>query len=69
MDAQRFKEAYAKLQAVDDRLTYKVRPRRSQSRLSLEQLEDRNNDLSEMVIELKEVVDELFQAIAGKSSS
>ncbi|MEM1247777.1 MAG: hypothetical protein AAGK22_15490 [Acidobacteriota bacterium] len=68
MDAQKFREAYAKLQAADDRLTYRVRPRRSQSRLSQEQLEDRTNDLADLVLELKEVLDELFQAIAGKSS-
>lgn len=68
MDAQKFREAYAKLQAADDRLTYKVRPRRSQSRLSQEQLEDRTNDLADLVLELKDVLDELFQAIAGKSS-
>ncbi len=66
MDAQRFKEAYAKLQAADDRLTYRVRPRRGHSRMTPEQLEDRTNDLADLVLELKEVLDELFQAIAGK---
>ncbi len=66
MDAQRFKDAYAKLQAADDRLTYKVRPRRGHSRLTIEQLEDRNSDLADLVLELKDVMDELFQAIAGQ---
>jgi len=66
MDAQKFKDAYAKLQAADDRLTYKVRPRRGHSRMTVEQLEDKNNDLAELVLELKDVLDELFQAIAGQ---
>jgi C4-dicarboxylate-specific signal transduction histidine kinase len=66
MNPERFREAYGKLQALDDRLTHRVRPRSSTSRLTAEQVEDRMRDLATYTVELKEIVDELFQAIAAK---
>lgn len=68
MDPKRLKDAYAKLRILDERLTYKVRPRSggSLSRASTDQLEDRVRDLAEYTVELKEVVQELFQAIAAR---
>jgi hypothetical protein len=69
MDPQRLKEAYQKLQSLDERLTHKVRPRSSGSmtRPSAEQLEQGMRDLATYTVELKEVVQELFLAIAGRS--
>lgn len=71
MDSQKFHEAHRKLKALDDRLTYKIRPRRGASmhRLGTEQLEERYRELAEYGVGLKEVLDELFQAIAGPSSA
>jgi len=70
MDAKRFKEAYEKLQILDDRSTYKVRPRSgSLSHATIEQLEERHRDLANYTIELKEILEELFLAIGGKSDS
>jgi hypothetical protein len=70
MDAKRFKEAYEKLQILDDRSTYKVRPRSgSLSHATIEQLEERHRDLADYTIELKEILEELFLAIGGKSDS
>ena len=70
MDAKRFKEAYEKLQILDDRSTYKVRPRSgSLSHATVEQLEERHRDLADYTIELKEILEELFLAIGGKSDS
>ena len=70
MDAKRFKEAYEKLQILDDRSTYKVRPRSgSLSHATIEQLEERHRDLANYTIELKEILDELFLAIGSKSDS
>ena len=70
MDAKRFKEAYEKLQLLDDRLTYKVRPRGgSLSHATTEQLEERHRDLANYTVELKEILEELFLAIGGKSDS
>jgi hypothetical protein len=67
MDAQRFREAYQKLQLLDEK-TYKLRPR---DRVSLgppthQELEEKVRDLSAYAIELKEILDELFQSIAAK---
>ena len=71
MDTKRFQEAYEQLKVLDDRLTYKVRPRRggSMGRMTLEQLEEKQRDLAEYAIGIREIVQELFEAIAGKSSS
>ena len=68
MDPQRLKEAYQKLQTLDERLTHKVRPKSggSLTRPSTEQLEQNLRDLASYTVELKEVVQELFLSIAGK---
>jgi hypothetical protein len=71
MDPQRLKDAYQKLQLLDERLTYKVRPKpgATLSRPTSEQLEQSLRDLAAYTVELKEVVQELFLAIAGKPKS
>ena len=68
MDAERFRRAYRQLEALDERLTHKLRAR---DRMTLgpptqRQLEQKVKDLSAYSIELKEVVRELFLAIAGR---
>ena len=67
MDPDRFRAAYQRLQNLDERLSYKVRPRshRSFGHATHEQLEDRVRDLAEYTLELKEIMDEMFQAIAA----
>jgi hypothetical protein len=68
MDPERLKATYAKLQSLDERMTYKVRPRTggSLSRASADQLEERHRDLANYTVELKEVVQELILAIGSK---
>jgi hypothetical protein len=69
MDAQRLRDAYMKLQSLDDRLTHKVRPPRAGGSLTHptpERLDQSMRDLATYTVELKEVVEELFQAIAGR---
>ncbi|HEY8021346.1 MAG TPA: hypothetical protein VIH93_09600 [Thermoanaerobaculia bacterium] len=68
MDPQRMRDAYQKLQTLDERLTYKVRPRPggAMTRPSPEQIEQSLRDLASYTVELKEVVEELFLAIASK---
>jgi hypothetical protein len=68
MDPQRMKDAYQKLQSLDERMTHKVRPRAGGGlvRPSPEQLEQSMRELAAYTVELKEVVHELFLAIAGK---
>ncbi|REJ81829.1 MAG: hypothetical protein DWQ36_05220 [Acidobacteria bacterium] len=64
MDNQRFREAYMRLQRLDEGQTYKLRDRgRSISRQSTEQLEDKVQELSRYTLELKEILQELFLAI------
>lgn len=66
MDPNRFKEAYAKLEVLDDRLTYKVRSRAQGRGTSPEQLDERLRDVAEFVLELKDVMREMMLAIASK---
>lgn len=68
MDPQRLKDAYQKLQLLDERMTHKVRPRPGGGlvRPTTEQLEQSLRDLAHYTIELREVVQELFLAIAAK---
>ena len=68
MDPQRMKDAYQKLQSLDERMTHKIRPRAGGGlvRPSQEQLEQSMRELATYTVELKEVVQELFLAIAGK---
>ena len=67
MDPDRFRAAYQRLQSLDERLSYRVRPRshRSFGHATHEQLEERMRDLAEYTLELKEVMNDMFQAIAA----
>jgi hypothetical protein len=67
MDPQRVKDAYQKLQLLDDRLTHKVRPRPGGAlvRPSPEMLEQQLRDLATYTVELKDVLQDLFVAIAS----
>lgn len=67
MDSQRFHEALKRLQALDEMSTYKIRPRAgSMSRVNVDQLEERHRELAQYTIALKEILHELFEAIAGQ---
>lgn len=68
MDPQRLKDAYQKLQLLDELYTYKVKPRAGGAlvRPAPEALEQQLRDLASYTVELKEVVQELFLAIAGR---
>lgn len=69
MDPQRLKQAYEQLQSLDERLTYRVRPRTGGGmvRPDTEQLDERLRDLATYTIELKEIVSEVVLAIATRS--
>jgi hypothetical protein len=68
MDPQRFRDAFARLQVLDERLTHKVRPLRSRplTRPTADRLEAELRDLAEYTVEMKEILAELFQAIGSK---
>lgn len=70
MDAQRLKDVYDRLEALDDRLSYRLRGRSAgPARATQEQIEDRLREVSEYVLELRELVRDLIQAIAAKPSA
>ena len=67
MDPKRLKDVYDRLDGLDDRLSHRLRARSAgPSRATQEQLEDRLRDVSEYVLELRELVRDLIQAIAAK---
>jgi hypothetical protein len=71
VDPERFKEAWQRLEVLDDRLGYRVRSRNrpGASSPSMEQLDERVRDLAELTTEIKEVVRELFLALGTKRPS
>ena len=66
MDPERFRAVYERLQALNENSTYKVRPKISLHRPSLEDLDQRGRELAAYTVELQEIVTELMQAIAAK---
>ena len=70
MDPKRFREAYDRLEFLDERLTYKIRPRSgSMHRGGVDQIEERIKDLAEYTVELKEILAELFVSISSSPKS
>jgi hypothetical protein len=71
VDPQKLKEAYQHLESLDERLGYKVSPRVSGSMVTptADQVDARLRDLANFTLELKEVVRELFLAIAARPSA
>jgi hypothetical protein len=68
MDPNRFKEAYARLETLDDRLAHRIRSRsvRARSTPTIEGLDERVRDVAEYLLDLKDIVRELMLAIAAK---
>lgn len=65
MDPNRLKEAYQRLELLEERLGYKVRPGRASLRsVGLEQVEQQVRDLAEYTIELKDIVREFLLAFS-----
>jgi hypothetical protein len=70
MDPKRLKDVYDRLDGLDDRLSYRLRSRSAgPARATQEQIEDRLRDVSEYVLELRELVRDLVQAIAAKPAA
>jgi len=69
MDPARFRAVYERLQALDESSTFKVRPKVTLHRPTVEELDARARDLASYTIELREIVTELMEAIAAKPSA
>lgn len=67
MDAERFRDAYQRLELLDERLAHKLRKSRRMSMgpATQQQLEERLETLASYTLELKGVVRDLFRAIAS----
>ncbi len=65
MDPKRLKEAYQQLEALEDRLAYKIRPRSSMvSSPTNEQLDKKLADIASFTLELKDILREFMLAFA-----
>ena len=70
MDSKRFHKARERLKALDEMYTYKVRPRAgAMRRPDIDQIAEQQRHLAEYTIGLREIVEELFEAIAAPSES
>ena len=67
MDPNRLKQAYQQLESLDERLSYKVRPRGSMSSSpSVDQVDAKLKDLANFTLELKDIVREFMLAFASR---
>ena len=67
MDTKRLKEAFQRLEDLDARLTYKIRPRSSSGSLrapTVDQVDARLRDVARYTIELREIMREFMLAFA-----
>lgn len=71
MDPQKLKEVFDRLEALDDRLSHRLRSRAvaGSHRASPEELEERLRDVTAYVLELRELVRDLMLAIAARPSA
>ena len=69
MDPEKMKEAYQRLEALDDRLAFKVRPKSGGfTQPTPEQINTHLTDVANFTLELKDVVRDLMLAFASKRS-
>ncbi|MEE8522705.1 MAG: hypothetical protein V3T72_02140 [Thermoanaerobaculia bacterium] len=69
MDSNRLKEAYQRLELLDDRLTYKIRPRSGGfSSPSPDHIDAKLKELAEYTLELKDILREFMLAFARRKS-
>ncbi len=65
MDPKRLKEAYQRLESLDDRLTYKIRPRSgSMITPTADSVDAKHRDLANFTLELKDILREFMLAFA-----
>lgn len=66
MDPQRLKQAYQQLESLEERLSYKVRPRPTSITPSVDQVDAKVKDLANFTLELKDIVREFMLSFASK---
>lgn len=66
MDPERMKEAYRRLEALDDRLSYKIKPKGGFTQPSADQINAHLNDVANYTLELKDIMRELMLSFATR---
>jgi hypothetical protein len=66
MDPQRLKEAYQQLDLLDERLTYKIRPRSGTVSPTADQVDAKLRDLANYTLELKDIMKQFMLAFASR---
>jgi hypothetical protein len=64
VDSNRLKEAYQRLEVLDERLTYKVKPKPFMTTPSTDQVDAKLRDLATYTVELKDILREFMLAFA-----
>ncbi len=70
MDPNRLKEAYQRLEALDERLSYRIRPRSTASMVSptAQVVDAKLKDLANYTLELKDIMREFMLAFARRKA-
>lgn len=68
MDPERMKQAYQKLEALDERLSYKIRPKSGYTQPSADQINAHLTDVANYTLELKDILRDLMLAFASRRS-
>ena len=66
MDPEKMKEAYQRLESLDERMTYKIRPKSGLHQPTVEQLNAKQTDLANYTLELKDILREFMLAFASR---
>lgn len=71
MDPNRLKEAFQRLEALDESLTYKIRPRSTISMVSptADQVDAKLRDLAGYTVEIKDIMRDFMLAFARPRKS
>lgn len=66
MDPEKMKAAYQRLEALDERLSYKIRPKSGYTQPSSDQINAHLTDVANYTLELKDIVRDLMLAFASR---
>ena len=68
MDPEKMKAAYQRLEALDERLSYKIRPKSGYTQPSADQINAHLTDVANYTLELKDIVRDLMLAFASRKA-
>ena len=68
MDPEKMKAAYQRLEALDERLSYKIRPKSGYTQPSADQINAHLADVANYTLELKDIVRDLMLAFASRKA-